>query len=181
VEDYELLAVISLPAGVFKPYAGVKTGILIFRKPADVSKAESGKRKTEKKDGRKVWFYELKNDGYDTDKISGGGRPETPEQNEIPEMLRQWKSFKDSGFKMPPGNEAGAILPPGTEMPKCWWAKVSTIAENEYNLGAGRYKPQVGEKPPDEDAAELISKTLKLEHDIAEALDKLLKEVRAVK
>ena len=36
VEDYELLAVISLPAGVFKPYAGVKTGILIFRKPAEI-------------------------------------------------------------------------------------------------------------------------------------------------
>ena len=33
VEDFELLAVVSLPAGVFKPYAGVKTAIIVFRRP----------------------------------------------------------------------------------------------------------------------------------------------------
>jgi type I restriction enzyme M protein len=175
VEDYELQAVISLPAGVFKPYAGVKTGILIFRKPMEAAKPD--KRKAEKKNDRKVWFYQINNDGYDPDKITGGGRPETPEQNELPEMLRQWKTYKDFGFKKPPGTEAGAVLPPGTEEAKCWWAKVSTIAENDFNLGAGRYKPQVGEKPPEEDAAELIGKTFKLERDIADGLEKLLKNV----
>jgi len=179
VEDYELLAVISLPAGVFKPYATVKTGILIFRKPADADKPENGKRKGEKKADRKVWFYQINNDGYDTDKITGGGRPETPDQNELPEMLRQWKTFKDSGFKTPPGTEAGALLPPGTAEAKCWWAKISTIAESDYNLGAGRYKPQVGEKPPEEDAVDLIGKTLKLERVIADGLEKLLSEVEA--
>jgi type I restriction enzyme M protein len=178
VEDYELLAVISLPAGVFKPYAGVKTGILVFRKPVDAPKAQSGKRKI--KTDSKVWFYQINNDGYDPDKIVGGGRPETPEKNELPEMLRQWKTYKDSGFKTPPGTEAGELLPPGTAEAKCWWAKVSTIAECEYNLGAGRYKPQVGEKPPEEDAAALIGKTLKLERDITEGLEKLLKKVEAI-
>jgi type I restriction enzyme M protein len=181
VEDYELLAVISLPAGVFKPYAGVKTSILVFRKPTENAKTENKKQKVEKKDARKVWFYQINNDGYDPDKITGGGRPETPDQNELPEMLRQWKAFKDSGFKNPPGTEVGALLPPGTAEAKCWWAKVSTIAENEYNLGSGRYKPQVGEKPPDEDVAELIKKTLKLESVITEDLEKLLKDVEAVK
>jgi type I restriction enzyme M protein len=180
VEDYELLAVISLPAGVFKPYAGVKTGVLIFRKPVDTAKSQKQKAER-KKDERKVWFYEIKNDGYDPDKITGGGRPETPERNELPEMLRQWKVFRDSGFKTPPGTEAGALLPAGTAEAKCWWAKVSTIAENEFNLGAGRYKPQVGEKPPEENPVELIGKTLKLEHEIAEALEELLQEVEAVK
>jgi len=170
LEDYELLAVISLPAGVFKPYAGVKTGILVFRKTGD------GQR-SEKKHGRRVWFYEIKNDGYDPDKITGGGRPETPERNDIPEMLRQWKAFKESGFKKPPGTEAGALLPPGTEERKCWWAKISTIVENDFNLGAGRYKPQVAEKAPEEDPTELIGKTLKLEREIASSLEKLSKEV----
>ncbi|HXG20500.1 MAG TPA: class I SAM-dependent DNA methyltransferase [Methylomirabilota bacterium] len=65
VEDYELLAVVSLPAGVFKPYAGVKTGILVFRRPVGVQRTASK--------SRKVWFYEIKNDGYDPDKIVGGG------------------------------------------------------------------------------------------------------------
>src|ERR1035437_3386015 len=109
------------------------------------------------------------------------GRPETPERNEVPEMLRQWKDYKNSGFKKPPGSEAGALFPPGTEEAKCWWAKISTIAENGYNLGAGRYKPRVAEKAPEEDPAELIRRTLEVELSIAMGLEKLLKEVEAVK
>jgi len=177
LEEHELLAVISLPAGVFKPYAGVKTGILVFRKPAENRNAEGKRQKAEGKNGRKVWFYQINNDGYDPDKITGGGRPETPERNDIPEMLRQWRTFKESGFKKPPGTEAGALLPPGTEEAKCWWARNSTIAENDFNLAAGRYKPQVAEKAPEEDPAELIGKTLKLEREIAADLERLLKEI----
>jgi type I restriction enzyme M protein len=179
VQDFELLAVISLPAGLFKPYAGVKTGILVFRKPSSQSDQPIKNQKSKIKNARKVWFYEIKNDGYDPDKITGGGRPETPERNELPEMLRQWNAYKDSGFKRPPGPETGTLLPPGTDQPKCWWASGSLIAENEFNLAAGRYKPPVGEKPPEEDPAELIGKTLKLERDIATGLEVLLKEVGA--
>ena len=51
VEDYELLAVISLPAGVFKPYAGVKTGILMFRKPGESQRSEARGQKV-RKEGR---------------------------------------------------------------------------------------------------------------------------------
>jgi type I restriction enzyme M protein len=126
------------------------------------------------KNDRRVWFYEIKNDGYDPDKITGGGRPETPERNNIPEMLRQWQAFKDSGFKKPPGVETVTLLKAGSEEPKCWWAKV---AENDFNLAAGRYKPHVAETAPEEDPAELIAKTLKLEREIASGLEKLLKEV----
>jgi hypothetical protein len=72
--------VVSLPAGVFKPYAGVETSVLVFRRPA----AEPAKGKTAT---RHVWFYEVRNDGYDPDKIQGGGRPETPDKNDIPELL----------------------------------------------------------------------------------------------
>src|SRR5213593_4374912 len=169
VNDFELLAVISLPAGVFKPYAGVKTGILMFRRPADISPSPGGEGRGEggpkkkKQDDRKVWFYEIKNDGYDPDKITGGGRPETPERNDIPAMVQHWKLYKDSNFKKPPGVEAGTVLPPGSEEQKCWWAKLSAVAENDFNLAAGRYKPHLAEKPPEEDPAELIGKTLKLE------------------
>lgn len=180
VEDFELQAVISLPAGVFKPYAGVKTGVLVFRRPTENAKAESKKQKAEKKDGRKVWFYQINNDGYDPDKITGGGRPETPELNEIPEMLRQWSVYRESGFKKPPGVEAGTLLKPGSAEAKCWWAPVSLLAENDFNLAAARYKPQVAEKPPEEDVSELVGKTLKLEREISRDLEKLLKDVEAV-
>jgi type I restriction enzyme M protein len=52
VDKSELKAVITLPSGVFKPYAGVATAILIFTKGSETND---------------VWFYEMKNDGYTLD------------------------------------------------------------------------------------------------------------------
>lgn len=51
------------------------------------------------------------------------------------------------------------------------------IADNGYSLAAGRYKPQVVEKAPDEDPAELIRDVLVIEREITEGLEELLKEV----
>lgn len=54
VESHRLEAVISMPSGVFKPYAGVSTAILVFTK--------TGAGGTDK-----VWFYDMQNDGYSLD------------------------------------------------------------------------------------------------------------------
>jgi len=59
LKDCEFEAVISLPSGAFKPYTGVKTSIIIFTKKANRSK--------KKWFTKKVWFYELINDGYSLD------------------------------------------------------------------------------------------------------------------
>lgn len=167
IEDFELLAVVSLPAGVFKPYAGVKTGVLVFRKPFD----ESAKR------ADKVWFYEIRADGFDPDKITGGGRPETPERNDIPDLLQAWKDYKAGNFKEPPGVEANTLLEPGSDEPRAWWASLEMIAQNDYNLAAGRYKPQVGAEVSDDDPAELIEEVLLIENKIVEDLEKLLVKI----
>lgn len=167
VEDFDLLAVVSLPAGAFKPYTNTKTGVLVFRKPA------SGQNK--KTD--KVLFYEIRNDGYDPDKITGGVRPETPDQNEIPALLEAWKQYKSSCFAEPPGVEAGTLLASDTEPPACWWAEKAVISENDYNLAAGRYKPQVAEKAPEEDPAELIREVLDIEQDMVNGLEILLNDL----
>jgi type I restriction enzyme M protein len=95
-------------------------------------------------------------------------------------LLRNWETYKFSKFTDPPGVEAGIVLPAGSAEPRCWWTTVKGIAENDYNLAAGRYKPQVGEKPPDEDPAQLIRDTLAIEREIAEGLEKLLREVEIV-
>lgn len=172
VEDFDLLAVVSLPAGVFKPYAGVKTGVLVFRRPL------SGAKKDKKtKHQGKVWFYEVRADGFDPDKISGGGRPETPERNDIPDLLGQWKIYRNSKYSIPPGVEGGILLPTGSTEPRCWWAYIQVVAENDYNLAAGGYKPQIAEKAPDDDPVEIVKEILLLEHDIANNLAKLLAEV----
>lgn len=172
LREFEVLAVVSLPAGVFKPYAGVKTSVLVFRRPANA--LEEGRHAT-----RRVWFYEVQNDGFDPDKIQGGGRPETPEKNDIPALMAAWAEYKASRFERPPGVEAGAVLEPGSEPPPCWSASFETVAGNEFNLAASRYKPRVGEKASDEDPAKLIRDVLAIEREITTGLEKLLEEIEA--
>jgi type I restriction enzyme M protein len=168
VEDFELLAVISLPAGVFKPYAGVKTGILVFRKPHENAKKVKDK---------KVWFYEISNDGFDPDRIVQGGRPETPEKSDIPDLLVQWEKYRKSGFREPPGVEKNSTLDASTSVPKSWWAKTTAIVENGYNLAAARYKPIVAEKTPTEDPIELLKEALRTQDDISATMQSLLRGI----
>ena len=54
VENHRLEAVVSMPSGVFKPYAGVSTAVIVFTK--------TGAGGTDK-----VWFYDMQNDGYSLD------------------------------------------------------------------------------------------------------------------
>lgn len=72
VENQQLQAVISMPSGVFKPYAGVSTAILIFTK-TNASGTEN------------VWFYDMKADGYSLD----DKRSEIKE-NDIPDIIARF-------------------------------------------------------------------------------------------
>ncbi|MGH3090656.1 MAG: HsdM family class I SAM-dependent methyltransferase, partial [Rubrobacteraceae bacterium] len=77
LREFEILAVVSLPAGVFKPYAGVKTSVLVFRRPANAP--EEGEPAT-----KRAWFYEVRNDGFDPDKIPGRRPPGDPGEKRHP-------------------------------------------------------------------------------------------------
>ena len=72
VENHQLRAVISMPSGVFKPYAGVSTAVLVFTK--------TGAGGTEN-----VWFYDMKADGFSLD----DKRSETQE-NDIPDIISRF-------------------------------------------------------------------------------------------
>lgn len=76
LNDCELQGIISMPSGVFKPYAGVSTAILIFVKGGETEK---------------VWFYDMQSDGFTLDdkrtKINGGG--------DLPDIVEKWKKRKD--------------------------------------------------------------------------------------
>ena len=170
LREYEIQAVVSLPAGVFKPYAGVKTSVLVLRRPA--TELEDGQPAT-----KQVWFYEVGSDGYDPDKIQGGGRPETPTENDIPGLLAAWADYKASRFQDAPGAEAGVLLDAGNDEPRSWWTPFDTLADNDYNLTASRYKPRVAEPVPDDDPAELIREILVIEQEITAGLEKLLAEM----
>ena len=176
VEEFDLLAVISLPAGVFKPYAGVKTGVLVFRKPKNGRHPEQSEG-SKKSESKKIWFYEIKNDGFDPDKITGGGRPETPDQNNIPDLVAQWRKYKSSDFTNPPGIIANSLLPEGSEEPTCWYATYEMIETSEFSLAAGGYKPRIAEKGLNEDPKTLVQDTLKIEKEIVDGLNDLLNEI----
>jgi type I restriction enzyme M protein len=77
VEDQKLDAIISLPSGVFKPYAGVSTAILFF------TKTNSGGTDH-------VWFYDMKADGYSLD----DKRTPQPDKTDIPDILKRWSKLK---------------------------------------------------------------------------------------
>lgn len=174
LRENELLAVVSLPSGVFKPYSGVKTSVLVFRKPKEAPK--KGMVVTQR-----VWFYEVKNDGYDPDKVQGGGRPETPEKNDIPCLLQAWELYRRSRFKEPPGVEANSVLAPGTKEPFCWWASFEAIQDSGFDLSASRTKPTVAEQETESDPAELVRQVLGIEREITSELEGLLAEIEAGK
>ncbi len=77
VEDQKLDAIISLPSGVFKPYAGVSTAIMLF------TKTNSGGTE-------QVWFYDMKADGYSLD----DKRTPQPDKDDIPDILKRWGKLK---------------------------------------------------------------------------------------
>lgn len=166
--DFEVQCVVSLSAGVFKPYAGVKTSILIFRRPTGDAKPAAK---------RHVWFYDLTQDGYDADKISGGGRPITPEKNDIPEFLYRWREYKNKNFTDPWGPRGMQILPADHPEPKSWWATLEQIEAADWTLSASRYKPQVAAAVADGDPRELIRDVLADEHALTKGLEKLLQEI----
>lgn len=75
VEENALEGVISMPSGVFKPYAGVSTAILLFTKGGETNK---------------VWFYDMESDGYSLD----DKRNKLDNDGDIPKIIEKWKAIK---------------------------------------------------------------------------------------
>jgi type I restriction enzyme M protein len=77
VEEQKLDAVISMPSGVFKPYAGVSTAVLVF------TKTNSGGTDN-------VWFYDMQADGFSLD----DKRTPQPDKSDLPDILKRWQNRK---------------------------------------------------------------------------------------
>ncbi len=98
VEDQKLDAVISMPSGVFKPYAGVSTAILLF------TKTNSGGTDH-------VWFYDMQADGYSLD----DKRTPQPKKSDLGDVLARWRNREverkrartDQSFSVPKAEIAG--------------------------------------------------------------------------
>lgn len=141
VENQQLRAVISMPSGVFKPYAGVSTAVLIFTK-------------TNCGGTDKVWFYDMKADGFSLD----DKRTPVPE-NDIPDIIAR--------FQNPAAEQTRQRTEPSFFVPK------AEIVENGYDLSINKYK-QVEYVPVEYPSTlEIMTQLRELEMDIGAAMDEL--------
>jgi type I restriction enzyme M protein len=78
IEENRLDGVVSMPSGVFKPYAGVSTAVLLFTRGATTDR---------------VWFYDMEHDGFSLD-----DKRQPVTENDIPNVLECWENRLDAKF-----------------------------------------------------------------------------------
>jgi len=130
LENAKLEAVVSMPAGVFQPYAGVKTSFLIFKKrskPITLDNYDEVPRQARDKFSldEKIWFFDMKGDGSS---LSAAKKFGSQYKNDIPKLLELWGKGQT------------------VAKPYSWFTTVKEIAENDYILSANTYSPYNGEE-----------------------------------
>ena len=166
VEDQKLDGIVSLPAGAFKPYAGVSTAILLF------TKTNSGGTDL-------VWFYDLQADGYSLDdkrtpllddaKLGAlATEPLTDEEHEsnnLPDALARWWE-----------RDGSEIERATTEQSFC--VAKADIAANDYDLSINRYKQIVYDEAEYEPPTAILDELAALEREILEGIEDLKSALR---
>jgi type I restriction enzyme M protein len=161
IEEQKLEAVVKLPGGVFKPYAGVSTAILLF------TKTNSGGTD-------QVWFYDVEADGWSLDDKRTPLLPEDKlgsvprgtlgigdhSKNNLPDVLARWVR-RD-------GEERGR---PRTAQSFC--VTQADIAAQGYDLSLNRYKEVVHETTEHRAPKEILADLAKLEEDIQRGMKEL--------
>ncbi len=137
LKDNQLEAVVSLPAGAFKPYTGVKTAILVFTKVEE----NSQNWHTDK-----VWFYALENDGYSLD-----DNRRKLKENPLPTVKSDYALRKTAKYI----NRKNYFFVPLTE-----------IQENDLDLSYNRYKEYEYTEQSYEPPKEILKKLMEMEKGI---------------
>lgn len=171
VEDQKLDAVISLPGGVFKPYAGVSCAILLF------TKTNSGGTDH-------VWFYDMKADGWSLDDKRTplladdklGPLPTTAlteaehSKNNLPDLLTRWRSVSNLSSATKPQSE-DEVSRPRTAQSFC--VPKADIAAQGYDLSLNRYKEVVHEEIQHRSPQEILASLATLEAEIQQGMKEL--------
>ena len=141
VENHKLEAIISMPSGVFKPYAGVSTAIMIFTK--------TGSGGTDK-----VWFYDMKADGYSLD-----DKRNEIDDNDIPDIIERFDNLdKEVDRKR-------------TE--QSFFVDKEEIVENGYDLSINKYKEIEYEEVVYDAPSVILKRVKELEKEISQGLEDL--------
>ena len=143
VDKQCLQAVISMPSGVFKPYAGVSTAILIFTK-------------TNAGGTDKVWFYDMKADGFSLD-----DKRNPIADNDIPDVIARFKNLEAEESR--------------TRKEQSFLVPVDEIRNNGYDLSINKYKEVEKVKVEYEQPEVILDRIKALEGEIGSALSDLEK------
>ena len=161
VEDQQLQAVISLPGGTFRPYAGVSTAILVF------IRTDSGGT-------NHVWFYDVEADGWSLDDKRQAllpdeklgplpGQPLSADEhakNNLPDVLARWANRTTTECERPRTTQSFCV-------------RMAEIAEKNYDLSLNRYKEVALQEVDYEPPQKILAELMKLEAEIHEALKEL--------
>jgi type I restriction enzyme M protein len=161
VEDQKLDAVIKLPGGVFRPYAGVSTAILYF------TKTNSGGTD-------QVWFYDVEADGWSLDdkrtpllpdeKLGPVPRiapsAEESSKNNLPDVLARWSERQGTERDRPRTAQSFCVT------------KADIVAQG-YDLSLNRYKEVVHEAVEHRSPTEILADLAKLEEEIQQGIKEL--------
>jgi len=161
VEEHRLDAVIKLPSGVFRPYAGVSTAILCF------TRTDSGGTDH-------VWFYDLQADGFSLDDKRTPLLPDDKlgpvpdrtltaeefQKNNLPDLVTRWQDRAGDERKRPRTAQSFTV-------PK------ADIAAAGYDLSLNRYKEVAHETVDHASPAEILKELRKIEAEIAEGTRRL--------
>lgn len=147
VENHKLEAIISMPSGVFKPYAGVSTAIMIYTK--------TGVGGT-----NKVWFYDMTADGFSLD-----DQRQPVKENDIPDIIKRFKNRESEEEQNRKRTE------------KSFFVTKEEIAENGYDLSINKYKEIVVENKKYREPKEILqnmNENVKKIQQIQKELEELL-------
>ena len=166
VEDQKFDAVVSLPGGAFKPYAGVSTAILLF------TKTNSGGTDH-------VWFYDVTAEGWSLDDKRGpllpeeklGAVPRTAltedehAKNNLPDVLTRWSERAGTERERPRTAQSFCV-------PK------DDIAAQGYDLSLNRYKEVVHEEVEHRSPKEILAELATLDQEVQRGMKELQSMLR---
>ena len=153
VENNTVEAVLSLPGRVFNPYSGVKTSVLVFRKGGATER---------------VMFLHADDDGFKLD----ANHDQPIEADDLPGLIEAFRDRK-AGWRQWSDRDSEADW---TE--KWWFAEADTIRAADFNLSAGRYRPQNRSKVEHRDPLEILNELRAIETEILGEIDELADAVR---
>jgi type I restriction enzyme M protein len=161
VEEQKLDGIVSLPSGVFRPYAGVSCAILLFTRTDSGGTAD-------------VWFYDMQADGWSLDDKR---QPLLPEEklgpvprasldqaeqarNNLPDALARWQA-RDGAERERPRTAQSFCVPK------------AEIAAAGWDLSINRYKEVVREEVAHRAPKEILADLMRLEDEIRDGMKSL--------